>query len=157
MRKERSMSLEVLVLLVVLGFFPSPGSANSSIFCDLAFYGFSETENHSPDFVGSFLKSSSLELGKSVSASFVHDIRLAGGGGSGYKAGSKGSGKGYGYEGSNGSGGYKGSKGLGGYKDSQGKTESTGSKSAQDELKVEKEKNENSLPGKDLTPQHVNH
>jgi hypothetical protein len=147
MRKERSMSLEVLVLLVVLGFFSSPGSANSSIFCDSLPYSFSETENYSPDFVGSFLKSTSLELGKSASASFVHDLRLAGGGGSGYKGGSRGSGK----------GGYQGSKGSGGYKDSQGKTGSTGSKGAQDELKVEKEKNENSLPEKELRPQEVNH
>ena len=47
--------------------------------------------------------------------------------------------------------------GSGGYKDSQGKTGSTGSKGAQDELKVEKEKNENSLPEKELRPQEVNH
>jgi len=159
MRKERSMCLEVFVLLVVLGFFSSAGSANSSIFCDSLPYSFSETESYSPDFVGSFLKSTSLELGKSASASFVHDLRLAGGGGSGYKGGSKGSGKGYGYEGSKGSGGYKGSKGTGGYKDSQGKTGSKGSKgtsdskTAQDELKVEKEKNENPLPEKELRPQ----
>ena len=163
MRKERSISLEVLVLLVVLGFLSSPGSANSSIFCDSLPYCFSKTENYSPDSGDGYLRSNSLELGKFTLASFVHDLRLAGGGGSGYKGGSKGSGKGYGYEGSKGSGGYKGSKGTGGYKDSQGKTGSKGSKGtsdskiAEDELKVEKEKNENPLPEKELRPQEVNH
>jgi len=140
MRKERSACLEVLVSLAVFCVLYFPGWVNASISCDSQPCSLSKCENYSADSGDGFLKSNSLELGKSTPSSFVHDLRLAGGGGSGYKGGSKGSGKG-GYQGSKGSGGYKGSQGKTGSKDSKGASDSKGE---QDELKEKKEKNENS-------------
>ena len=146
MRKQRVKCLVAFVLVAGFGALSFPGSVSASGIC-------------SADQVDSFLKSSSLELGEFIPAGFNHGLHLAGGGqgGSGSKGGSKGSGRGYGYEGSKGSGGHKGSKGSGGYKDAQGKTGSTGSKGAQDELKVEKEKNENLPPEEGTAPYHVGH
>jgi hypothetical protein len=155
--KRQGLACLVLALLVLLGLFSSPGVASSSVFRDSLPFSLSEAENYSKGFVGSFLKESNLELYKSASDIFDHDVRLAGGGGSGYKGGYKGSGKGHGYGGTKGSGSYQGSKGTGGYKDSQGKKGSISSKGAEDELKAEKEKSENPLPGNESTPQQVNH
>ena len=146
MRKQRVKCLVAFVLVAGFGALSFPGSVSASGIC-------------SADQVDSFLKSSSLELGEFIPAGFNHGLHLAGGGqgGSGSKGGYKGSGRGHGYEGSKGSGGHKGSKGSGGYKDAQGKTGSTGSKGAQDELKVEKEKHVNSATEEGTAPYHVGH